>query len=569
LTQPADLAFSPRGLELASACLVQLEASVCGAARIGTDDDFADLELTAFDLAVLEPLLGNSFSATGIYDAQVKLSGALSRPAGTVSLRGSATTITIREADSQPLEVQVEDVTLDAVLSSAGQLAVDGGLTGENDARIAVTATIANVWAVEPTLSADVSGFWGDVSLLSLLSPDVGEVRGTANVDLNFSGPLRAPEVRGGARWSAGQLAVPRWGLLIEGIEAEASSSGGEQLVIRATGQVGDGQIEVDGFTQLDSAARWPTELSIRGERLQAVRIPEADIVISPDLTVQVALPNLEVSGTVGIPYGRILFEALPPQAVEASPDVVVHGIDAVEERDRPIQMRADIQVALGDDVRYAGQGLDVGLSGAIRLLYQSGRDAVASGALNLSGAYSAYGQTLQIDQGRLLFTGPLGNPTLDVRAVRRVDDITAGVQLAGTVNAPVTRVFSEPSMSEADALSYVLFGRSLSNSEAQETATLESAAVSMGLRQALPIIQRVGETLGLDELSVQSTTTDTGELMAGKQISPRLYIRYSYGLFNRIGGLLMRFSLSERLSLETRSGDNRAMDLIYTVERE
>jgi translocation and assembly module TamB len=142
-------------------------------------------------------------------------------------------------------------------------------------------------------------------------------------------------------------------------------------------------------------------------------------------------------------------------------------------------------------------------------------------------------------------------------------------VQLAGTVNAPVTRVFSEPSMSEADALSYVLFGRSLSNSEAQETATLESAAVSMGLRQALPIIQRVGETLGLDELSVQSTTTDTGELMAGKQISPRLYIRYSYGLFNRIGGLLMRFSLSERLSLETRSGDNRAMDLIYTVERE
>jgi len=569
LAEPALFSFGSSGLELMQACILQRETRVCSAARFGTDKDFVDLEFAAFDVAVLEPLLADSISATGIYDAQVSLTGSLSRPTGTVSLHGGATTITIREVDSPPLEMPIEEVILDAVLSSAGQLELQGELTGDSDARVTLTAMIADVWAAEPIISADFSGFWGDLSLLSLLSPDVGEVTGTANADLNLSGPLQAPAIRGSARWSAGQLTVPRWGFLIEGIEAEASSPDGNQLVIRATGQVGDGQIEVDGVSQLDAAARWPTELRIRGERLQAVRIPEAEIVVSPDLTVWAALPNLDVSGTFLIPYGRILLDALPPQAVEASPDVVVHGIDALEERDRPLIMRADIRVELGDDVRYAGQGLDVGLSGAMQVMYESGRSAVASGALNLSGEYSAYGQTLQIDQGRLLFTGPLDNPTLDVRAVRRVDGITAGVQLAGTVNAPVTRVFSEPAMSEADALSYLLFGRSLSNSEAQETATLESAAVSMGLRQALPIIQRVGETLGFDEFSVQTTTADTGELMAGKRIGPRLYIRYSYGLFNRIGGLLMRFSLSERLSLETRSGDNRAMDLIYTVERE
>jgi translocation and assembly module TamB len=56
---------------------------------------------------------------------------------------------------------------------------------------------------------------------------------------------------------------------------------------------------------------------------------------------------------------------------------------------------------------------------------------------------------------------------------------------------------------------------------------------------------------------------------MAGKYLSPKVYIRYSYGLFNRIGGLLLRFKVNERLSIETRSGDQKSMDLLYTVEKD
>jgi translocation and assembly module TamB len=67
----------------------------------------------------------------------------------------------------------------------------------------------------------------------------------------------------------------------------------------------------------------------------------------------------------------------------------------------------------------------------------------------------------------------------------------------------------------------------------------------------------------------VQTTTADAGELQAGKYLSPRLYIRYSYGLFNRIGGLLLRFKVNDRLSIETQSGDQQSMDLLYTVEKD
>ena len=123
--------------------------------------------------------------------------------------------------------------------------------------------------------------------------------------------------------------------------------------------------------------------------------------------------------------------------------------------------------------------------------------------------------------------------------------------------------------MNEADALAYLVLGRPLSTTGEQESASLEAAALSMGLQQALPAIQRVGESLGLDELALQATTADAGELMAGKQLSPRIYIRYTYGLFNRIGGVLLRLDVTDRVSLETRSGDYRSMDLIYTLERD
>ena len=143
------------------------------------------------------------------------------------------------------------------------------------------------------------------------------------------------------------------------------------------------------------------------------------------------------------------------------------------------------------------------------------------------------------------------------------------GVELTGTLKAPRTRVFSTPAMGEADALSYLLLGRPVNGTGSEETATLQTAAISMGLQQALPVVQRLGQTLGLDELSVQTTETDEGAVMAGKYLSPKVYIRYSYGLFNRIGGLLLRFKVSERLSIETRSGDQKSMDLLYTVEKD
>jgi len=416
---------------------------------------------------------------------------------------------------------------------------------------------------------------WPDLGFLALLSPDLGQVAGSLDGSVTIGGTVDTPTVDGRAAWSGGRVTVPAWGLVVEGIEAAATSGDGRALEFDATGKVGDGEITLTGTTELEPARGWPTKLELKGASLQAVQLPDAQILVSPDLDIDVALPDVRVTGTVLVPRALIEVSELPAQAVEPSPDAVVHG-EAAGAMEQPLRLTASLELMLGDDVRYTGLNLETKVTGGLRIDAEAGRSSTASGTLTLGGTYNAYGQKLDLERGQLLFTGPLDNPGLDVRAVRAIESTVAGseqvrvgVELSGTVRAPLTRVFSTPAMSEADALSYLLLGRPVNGTGAQETATLQTAALSMGLQQALPGLQRIGQTLGLDEFSVQTTDTDAGAVMAGKYLSPKVYIRYSYGLFNRIGGLLLRFKVNERLSIETRSGDEKSMDLLYTVEKD
>ena len=44
--------------------------------------------------------------------------------------------------------------------------------------------------------------------------------------------------------------------------------------------------------------------------------------------------------------------------------------------------------------------------------------------------------------------------------------------------------------------------------------------------------------------------------------------VEYGYGLVDQLGTLLLRYRLSERLMLESRTGEVSNLDLIYTVRK-
>jgi translocation and assembly module TamB len=189
-----------------------------------------------------------------------------------------------------------------------------------------------------------------------------------------------------------------------------------------------------------------------------------------------------------------------------------------------------------------------------------------------VDGVFAAYGQRLTIEEGTLTFTGPLDDPLVFVRAVREIEDLTgtvkAGIELRGRANNITSTVYSTPTMSQADALSYLILGRPLDEATTADGNMLSGTAYALGLRQATMITGQIGQTLGLDQFAVSGSNQSTTSLVAGKQLNSRLYVRYAYGVFTQIGNLLLRYKLSKRLTIEAGTGESESMDLLYLVEK-
>jgi translocation and assembly module TamB len=550
-------------------CLVQSGTDICAALRLtGAADDEIALSATNFDVRALQPFLPENVGLSGVYELSALVTDLRGAQRGHVTLSGGATRVRLRLGEQDALDQMIAGVTLNAELD-AGRLDLDFALDGGDAGRVDLEAVVADLRNPASRVNGNLGVQWRELEPLSLLSPDIAGVAGNVSANLEFGGTLAEPELEGRADLTDGTIEVPAWALRIDDISGTAVTVDGTLLEYSGSGHIQGDELHVTGSTELDPARNWPTRLRIIGESLEVVRRADATIWASPDLDIAVALPEITVEGTVHIPRAVIALEQLPAQAVRPSADATVHGV-AEAAPPRPLHMLADVRVTLGDDVRYNAAGLQTEVEGELALHYESGVTPSAAGSLRLAGTYNAYGQLLTLQRGELLFAGPLTDPAIDVRAGRTIGETTTvGVQLTGALKSPSTRIYSEPAMSEADALSYLLLGRPLSGTGEQETATLESAAVAMGLQQALPAVQRIGTTLGLDELSIQTTDADTGALTAGKYLSARLYVRYSYGLFSRIGGLLVRFSFNDRLDVEARSGDEDSVDLLYTVEKE
>ena len=314
-------------------------------------------------------------------------------------------------------------------------------------------------------------------------------------------------------------------------------------------------------------------DVRIKGEDFQAVRLPEATALVSPDLRLAGKGPY-RLTGTLRVPRAKIELKELPKGTVAVSDDEVIVGRDgtqAAEKRRSPVA--ADLRIELGDAVSFKGFGLVTRLGGSLHVNSGAAGTSVDGKIEMRDASYKAYGQDLTVERGRLLFAGPPGNPDVDLRAVRvsRDGDVRAYLAMSGPLAKPRPRVYAEPSMPEAEAVAYLLTGRGLDAAGKGEGADIASAALSLGLSRGEPLLQDLSDRLGLDDLRVESGSNglEDSSLLLGKYLNPDLYVGYSQGLFSPEGAVLLRLRLSRRFELESRSGNEQSVDLFYKIERD
>jgi translocation and assembly module TamB len=304
----------------------------------------------------------------------------------------------------------------------------------------------------------------------------------------------------------------------------------------------------------------------IHGERFEIVRLPDLNVAASPDVRIIVDDDRIYTVGGVGIPLADIDIQTVPTTAHRPSRDAVVYGREDRNRGSRKTVM--DVNVTLGDDVHLSGFGLETDLTGSLRIQRTPQTPLTGNGRISLQdGRFEAYGQDLEVENGELFFSGPLDNPLFDVRAVRKLPEVTAGIHVTGNPGRLSSELFSDPDMSEAEALSYLLTGRPLNIADSGDGDLLNQAAFALGMSQAGAITSQVRSSLGLETLTVEGGLDDS-RIIAGKRIGGRLLVEYGYGLVDQLGTLILKYQVNERLTLESSTGSVSTVDLIYNVRR-
>ena len=571
LQEEADFSLSQTELKLGKACLST--DSTAGVACSQLDYDFSgplrfDASVKKLPLAAFAVSLPEGPTVEGTIEAHAKGEFVNQRLTAEAAL----------DIENLNLKAIFEGDELSASFDRASAKAsvVDNHLKGDLEFRLTnqtdhIRSSIEIIDLFDPNsaLRGQGSLAFTDLSVLSFFVPDLANPAGTIAGSVDVAGSLAAPEILGEIGLSDGSFGIRRAGIAITDVNVKLRQPDVGHLSLVGSARSGEGRLDIRGETELSSASGIRTELTLNGENFTLIQLPDWQVTASPDIAVLFDDNAIRVSGEVRIPKASINIPSIPETAERPSSDVVVHRADEPEPEKRRI-LYVDVRTVLGNAVVLSGFGLTTGLEGSVRITGNSNTPYTSSGrVVSRGGRYQAYGQNLAIDSGELIFNGPLINPALNIRATRKATDGTvAGIHLTGTPTALKSQVYSEPAKSDAEALSYLLTGRPLGSADSAEGAMLNQAAFALGLTSAGSIASVIRNELGFETLGIQGGAEDR-QFVAGKRIGERLLIEYAYGMIDNLGTLLLRYQLTNRIILESRSGTARMLDIVYSVKKQ
>lgn len=555
LDQRAELTYSAEGrLNLGTHCWRWEDSSVCADDQRLWPDPRISYQITRFPTLALEPLFPETFRWTALLNANIEVSMTDAGPDGRISIDAGGGAFEFLVLDDWE-KLSHQTLTLEALLKpdlADLTVALKGPELGAFTTHMAIDP-LADERTVDGTFKLNDL----DLAFVSAFS-GFEEVAGQVNGEGQLAGPLLKPRVTGELSLSKGRIYDPKLPmpmddvvLVLEFLGYSADISGHWQSNDRSKGQL-SGRIDWQQEPELT--------LNISGNRLPMSFEPYASVEVDPDLNIRFRSGELSVSGRVDVPRGRIEVKALPKSAVSVSADEVIVGVEREEPAIRTMLM--DIVVVVGEDeVTLDAFGLTGNLEGTLRI----GNNMDTRGALRLmNGRYEAYGQDLDLRRARVVFVGALTEPYLDIEAVREVDTVVAGIRLSGPISAPETEVFSEPSMPQSDALSYVILGRPPRGGS--DDGQMSAAAISLGLTQTSEFTQGIGNELGIKNLLLEAEGSgDQASVVASGYITDELSIRYGVGIFEPITTVALRYDLGRYFYLEAASGLAASLDIFYT----
>jgi translocation and assembly module TamB len=585
LQSPSTGSIAAAQAQLSQSCWQSGEALLCLKGQQSPETIQANFELTGLPFSYFAHYLPPDIDVQGSLSGNGALVQSGSKePSVTVDL--NTTKVRLLSGDSDKKEQQKDGLVIEFQPGDIHLQMEQGGLQASMELPLSKNDGIGLQAAVSPgrgplmerPLKGQITTEIQDLAFIADLIPEVQELSGRLKGDIALAGSLASPLLKGRMALIEGTASLERPGLNLKDIRVELSGEGDGGIRLTAHTASEKGELNIDGTADLRGNAT-RADIKVKGENFRVINTLEAQVDASPDLTIALHGNRVDVGGEVVFPRAQIKLKTLPESAVKVSDDQVIikSGEQQKTNEKAGREMHARVRIALGNEVNFNGFGLNARIEGNILAVEKPGEPTTGSGELMIvDGEYRAYGQGLVIEKGRVLFAGgPINQPGLDVRAVRRpVKNILVGVLVRGNLRQPDFTLFSDPAMTQGNQLSYLVLGRPLGGTSGSEGSALSRAALALGLKGGNAVASKIGGKLGLDQFGVDSgeagsdTSPEQASFVVGKYLSPKLYVSYGLGLFDPISTLRLQYAISSRWELVTESSSAASGgDIIYTIE--
>jgi translocation and assembly module TamB len=407
----------------------------------------------------------------------------------------------------------------------------------------------------------------GELGFITLYMPDIDRASGKFDANLSIDGTLGKPATSGVIKLSGAELDLYQLNLALRAVEAEAHIVA-NRLEFTSAAKAGAGTLASSGKIEWRDNLPYG-EITLKGQNLRVVDVPEARIDASPDLNFRIAGRAIEAKGEVRVPLARIQPADLTNAVLPSADERLVGPTEEVKED--PFLVTSEITMTLGDNVTIETYGLSGHITGSISERTAPGEPTRATGELQVKdGQYVALARKLDIERGRLIFNGGLlVDPAIDIRAVKVFPDVKAGVNVRGSLREPRLSFFSEPSIPQSQIVSILLAGSSLNSVQSADRQGSSGAQQEVAGQAAAILASQLGGRLGIPDISVESDLNNDTSLVLGRYLSPRLYLSYGVSLTESISTLKLRYTLDDHWTIKTEAGaKERAADLVFTIEK-
>jgi translocation and assembly module TamB len=389
---------------------------------------------------------------------------------------------------------------------------------------------------------------WVDPFVAPSLARDV---RGALTARATMRGTRAQPDLEGRLTLRDGRLMVPRLGLTYREIDADALLDEDEVRLTRATMASTSGSAQAEGVISLADLTLGEYDLSIRATNFTAIDTREYDARVDSDLSLRGTTRRPALSGDLTVETGEVIYTA--------DSESELASVQLSERDQQVLEQRFGLRVTADDTTTFsyyeatamdlnveierntwlrsrANPKMDIQFSGNLNLAKEAMDAAQVFGTINVVTERSRIeqlGKVFQIEEGALTFNGPMGNPSMNIRAVYEPEaresqgsEVRIVLDVSGRPDDPRLDLSAEPPMETKDIISYVATGRPAENVGGGSGGFSGGAiATDLVFGQASSLLENFASAqLGLDVARVKVRPDGRSIIAAGQYLTPRFY---------------------------------------------